>query len=170
MCIRDSTNSVFDQEVQSALKQFAQQFQDAQKALLTFQQGHPNAVQSKDIDVAAQAAGYQLAADGAAQAYKDFLNGTTNSDVTQLAQANIFQADVFERALAKPDTTSRYLKIGYAAVLALILGIGLIFVLEYMDSAIRLPEAAEELIGAPVVGIIPRANVQTLRPAKGGAM
>ena len=31
------------------------------------------------------------------------------------------------------------------------------------------PEAAEELIGAPVVGIIPRATMQTLRPAKGGS-
>jgi capsular polysaccharide biosynthesis protein len=61
------------------------------------------------------------------------------------------------------------LKVAYAAALALILGIGLIFVLEYLDNAIRDPEGVEEMVGAPVVAIVPRATAQTFRPAQGGA-
>jgi capsular polysaccharide biosynthesis protein len=161
--------SVYDDQVKATRTEYLQEFVDAEKALLTFNRDHPSAAQSKDIALAAQAAQLQLAAEGAAEAYRNFQTATTNGDVQQLGQANIYQAVVTEQGIAKPDTTSRYLRIGYAAALALILGIGLIFVLEYMDTAVRVPEAAEEMIGAPVVGIIPRANVQTLRPAKGGA-
>lgn len=163
------TTSVFDQQVKDTRSQYAQQFLDAETALLKFNRANPGAAQSKDINLAAQAAQFQLEADGAAQAYQNFQAGTTNADVAQLSQTNVFEAGVIEPAVAKPDTSSRYFKIGSAAALALILGIGLIFVLEYIDTAVRLPEAAEEMIGAPVVGIIPRANVHTLRPAKGGA-
>jgi len=165
-----NATSVYDQAVKDTEVHYQKQFVDAQTALLTFQRDHRGAGQSKDLTLVVQGALLQLNAEAAAQAYRDFVNGTTNADVSQLSQANVYQASVFEQAAAKPDTTSRYFKIGYAAALALLLGIGLIFVLEYMDTAIRLPEAVEEMIGAPVVGIIPRANVQTLRPAKGGVM
>ena len=116
-----------------------------------------------------QANKLQLEADQALEGYKNFANSATVEDARQVATTNAYQAGMTDQAIAKPDTTSRYFKIGYAATLALILGVGLIFVLEYMDNAVRLPEAAEEMIGAPVVGIIPRATMQTLRPAKGGS-
>src|SRR5437870_3669862 len=50
------TTSVFDQQVKDTRSQYAQQFLDAQKALLTFNRAHSGAAQSKDIDLAAQAA------------------------------------------------------------------------------------------------------------------
>jgi len=162
------TTSVFDQEVQKALADYEKRYLDAQEALLTFSRTHPGAAQSKDLSIVRQGNKLQLEADQALDAYKNFANSTTVEDARQAAQANLYQAGVTDQAIAKPDTTSRFFKIGYAAALALILGVGLIFVLEYMDNAIRLPEAAEEMIGAPVVGIIPRATMQTLRPAKGG--
>ena len=105
----------------------------------------------------------------AATAYTDFVNGTTTDAVTQLGKTIDFGASVSNPAVARPDTSSRYLKVGYAAALALMLGIGLIFLLEYLDNSVRDPEAAEEMVGAPVVGIIPRATAHTLRPARGGA-
>src|SRR5438105_4208650 len=43
------TTSVFDQQVKDTRSQYAQQFLDAQKALLTFNRAHPGAAQSKDI-------------------------------------------------------------------------------------------------------------------------
>jgi capsular polysaccharide biosynthesis protein len=161
---------VFDEAVQRIRGQYEQQFLEAQKALLSYIRQHPGAAQSADQNVATQAALLQLRAENAADAVKGFSAGATLEDLKQASEANLFQAIVSEQAIARPDTTSRFFKIGYAAALALILGIGLIFVLEYMDTAIRLPEAAEEMIGASVVGIIPRATVQTLRPAKGGSV
>jgi capsular polysaccharide biosynthesis protein len=161
--------SYFDQEVKDARALYLKRYSEADKAFRTFNQEHPGALQSKDLNLATQAAELQLAVEGAMAAYKNFEGVTSSADVARLDKANVFSAFVSEHALAKPDTVSRYYKMAYAAALALLLGIGLIFVLEYMDTAIRLPEAAEEMIGAPVVGIIPRANASTLRPAKGGA-
>ena len=165
----NGATSVFDDQVQSAIKGYRQQFLDAQTALLTFRRAHPGAAQSKDLTIAAQDALLQSDADVAGDAYRSFMAATTADVERQIGQANLYQAVVSEQAIARPDTTSRFFKIGYAAALALILGIGLIFVLEYLDNAVRLPEAAEELVGAAVVGIIPRANLHTLRPAKGGS-
>src|SRR5438094_1160842 len=163
------TTSVFDQEVQKALGDYETRYLDAQQALIAFSRAHPGATQSKDLTVVRQANKLQLEADQALEGYKNFANSATVEDARQVATTNAYQAGMTDQAIAKPDTTSRYFKIGYAATLALILGVGLIFVLEYMDTAVRLPEAAEEMIGAPVVGIIPRATMQTLRPAKGGS-
>ena len=54
-------------------------------------------------------------------------------------------------------------------MLALILGIGLVFALNYLDNTVRESEEAEEIVGAPVIGIIPRGTARTLKPARGGA-
>ena len=57
----------------------------------------------------------------------------------------------------------------YAGALALVLGIGLVFALEYLDNSVREPEQVEELMGTPVIGVIPRGTARSLRQAKGGA-
>jgi len=163
----DTGTTVFDRDVQVARADFQKRYLDAAKALLTFNREHPNAAQSGNLDLAAQAMALRLQEQAASAAYTDFETQTTTDSVSQLAQATNFGAAVVDEAVAKPDTAARYLKVAYAAALALVLGIGLIFVLEYLDNTVREPEAVEELIGAPVVGIIPRATSQTLRPALG---
>ena len=162
-------STVFDQDVQAARADFQKRYEDTVKALVTFQRQHPNADKSGDINLVAQASSLQLQEQAAATGYTNFETQTTNASVSQLQQATNFGAAVVDEAVAKPDISSRFLKVAYAAALALVLGIGLIFLLEYMDNAVRDPEAVEELVGSPVVGIIPRATSRTLRPARGGA-
>ena len=161
--------SVFDNNVQAQLKNFRKQFIDADVALTTFERKNPKADQSADPTVIAQHHELQLEQQAAAASLQGFAQTTTTSVAAAVSDANHFAASVLDPAVAKPDTTSRYLKIGYAAALALLLGIGLIFLLEYMDNSVRDPDGVEEMVGAPVVGIIPKANAQTLRPARGGA-
>jgi capsular polysaccharide biosynthesis protein len=165
----DTGTTVFDQDVQVARADFQKRYLDAATALLTFNRQHPNAALSSNLDLAAQALALKLQEQAAAVAYTDFETQTTTDSVTQLSQATNFGAAVVDKAVAKPDTTARYLKVAYAAALALVLGIGLIFLLEYLDNSVREPEAVEDLVGSPVVGIIPRATPQTMRPAMGGA-
>ena len=165
----DVGTNVFDQDVQAARADFQKRYQDTVTALVNFERAHPNADKSSDVNVIAQNSFLQLQEQAAASAYTTFENTTTNDSVTQLQQATNFGAAVVDPAVAKPDTSSRYLRVGYAAALALVLGIGLIFLLEYMDNSVREPEAVEEMFGSPVVGIIPRATSRTLRPARGGA-
>jgi capsular polysaccharide biosynthesis protein len=163
-----TTSAVFDEGVKAAQADFEKQYVDAQRALITFNRQHPRVAESSDINLVVQQLQLQLEADTAKTAYVDFVVGTTTDSVNHLTGINSFQSSVVDQAAARPDTSGRLLKVGYAAALALIIGIGLIFLLEYMDNSIRDPETAEEMVGSPVVGIIPKATVQTLRPAKGG--
>lgn len=165
----DVGTSVFDQDVQQARADFQKRYEDTVTAFVTFEKVHPSADKSGDVTLIAQHSFLQLQEQAAAAAFTTFENSTTNTSVNQLSQATSFGSAVVDPAVAKPDTTSRLLKVGYAAGLALALGIGLVFVLEYMDNSVREPEAVEEMFGSPIVGIIPRATNRTLRPARGGA-
>ncbi|HYM50258.1 MAG TPA: Wzz/FepE/Etk N-terminal domain-containing protein [Candidatus Limnocylindrales bacterium] len=164
-----AASTVFQANIDSARKDFLQRASDTERALLTFESQNPRIAQSSNIDLQVQYQQLQLDQQAAAAAYQAFEQQTTADTVTALSNANNFTASVLDPAVAKPDTSSRYLKVGYAAALALLLGIGLIYLLEYMDNSVREPEGVEEMVGAPVVGIIPKATSHTLRPARGGA-
>lgn len=145
----------------------------AATALLTFYRDHPDTAGSnpkpKDLNVGAQALALQLNAQAAADAYTQFEAQVTKARVEDLTNSNYFTANVVDEAAATADTTGRILKIVYPVALALLVGIAIIFILEYMDHSVREPEEVEALIGAPVVGIIPRGTPRTLRGARGGA-
>lgn len=165
----DTTSSVFVDAVKTDQAQFLKQYQDAVAARVAFERGHPDAANAKDPAVVVQDSVVKVQEQAAALALNQFDTALSTDTFNQLSAAHGFVANVIDQAAAKPDLRSRYLKVAYAAALALILGIGLVYLLEYMDNSVRDPEAAEEMVGAPVVGIIPRATAQTLRPARGGA-
>jgi capsular polysaccharide biosynthesis protein len=166
-----TSGSTVDQDLQKALNTYRDQFATAQRALVQFNVQHPEVVaaRSNNVDLLVRFAQLQLDAAVAHDTYATAQSDATNSAITGITAARSFDASVVDQAAARPDTSGRFLKIGYAAALALILGVGLIFLLEYLDNSVREPEAVEELVGAPVVGIIPRATSRTLRPAKGAA-
>jgi len=163
-----AASTVFEDNITAARADFQKRFTDAETALLTFQRDHFK-IQPNDITLQTQYQLLQLDQQSAAAAYQAFEQQTTADTVAAISQANNFTASVLDPAVPAPDTSSRYLKVGYAAALALLLGVGLIYLLEYMDNSVREPEGVEEMIGAPVIGIIPKATAQTLRPARGGA-
>jgi len=161
--------SVFDTNVEAQRQNFLKAFQNADTALISFERANPRVDQSSDVTLVVKHHALLLEQQAAAASLQGFEQTTTTSVAAAVANANTFSASVLDPAIAKPDTSSRYLKVGYAAALALLLGIGLIYLLEYMDNSVREPEGVEEMIGAPVVGIIPKANPQSLKPARGGA-
>ena len=161
--------SVFDTNVEAQRQAFRTKSIAADTALLTFEAKNPKADQSGNISLITEHHQLILEQQAAAGAFTGFETTVVTSVASAVETANQFSASVLDPAIAIPDTKSRYLKVGYAAALALLLGIGLIYLLEYMDNSVREPEGVEEMVGAPVVGIIPKANAQTLRPARGGA-
>jgi capsular polysaccharide biosynthesis protein len=163
-----AASTVFVDNITAARADFLKHFTDAETALLSFQRDHPK-IQPSDIKLQTEYQQLQMEQQATAAAYQAFEQQTTADTVNAISLANNFTASVLDPAVSKPDTSSRYLKVGYAAALALLLGIGLIYLLEYMDNSVREPDGVEEMIGAPVVGIIPKATAQTLRPARGGA-
>jgi capsular polysaccharide biosynthesis protein len=141
----------------------------AVKSQLQFLAAHRAGIKSTRVDIASQAMVLDLEVQAASANYLTLESAVANADVTQVTSTITYQATVVDQAVAVPDTTGRYLKLLYAAVFALVFGVALIFALEYMDNSIREPEEVEQLFGAPVIGIIPRVNPRTLRPAKGAA-
>jgi capsular polysaccharide biosynthesis protein len=152
--------------------EFKQQYIAAAKAALDYRTQHPDAFGPnaipKDTAVGAQALQLQLEQQATGDAYNNFWQAIIQTRVTELAQVRGFSAVVVDQAAAKPDSSGGLLKVIYAGVLALVLGIGLMFALEYFDNSVREPEEVEQLVGAPVVGIIPRGTARTLRPVHGG--
>lgn len=152
---------------------FRDRYLAASRALLAFYRDHPDTAgptpHPKDVNVGATARQLQLEEEAAADAYTKFLGNVAQTQILRVSNARDFAAGVLDVAAARPDTAGRTLQIVYAGALALIVGVGAIFVLEYLDNSVRAPEEVEALVGAPVVGLIPRASPRALRPAKGGA-
>ena len=153
------------------------QYTTAAKARLDFERQHPELTSTgpngkpKPVDpaVAAQDLQFHLQEDDAHDVFLRFEQDTTGAQSQQITTAEKFDANLIDEAAAKPDTSGRALRIAYAGALGLMLGIGLIFLLEYLDNSVREPEAVEEIVGHPVLGIIPRATGRTMRAAKGAA-
>jgi protein tyrosine kinase modulator len=164
-----AASSTTDQALQRIIDQLRQNYDAAATARVKFWLTHPNATVSKDVSVVIQALDLQINEDTAGGAYRSALDEQSRNQVLGLQAASAYDARVVDPAVAKPDTGGRIVEILSAGALALILGIGLVFLLEYLDNAVREPELAEEIVGAPVIGVIPRANPHSLRTAKGGA-
>jgi capsular polysaccharide biosynthesis protein len=110
----------------------------------------------------------QLDVQAAGDSYVRFEQEIAQLQIAAATDPNTSLASVIDEAAPMPDTTARLLRIVYAAGLAMLLGIGLILGLEYLDDSVRSPEEAEQLVGAPVLGVIPRARLRSLRQARSG--
>lgn len=72
------------------------------------------------------------------------------------------QATVIDKALAPmgPYRPQPLRNLGIALVIGLIAGLGLAFLVEFVDDTVKSPEEIPDMIGLPVMGVVPR-------PAKG---
>jgi capsular exopolysaccharide synthesis family protein len=84
-------------------------------------------------------------------------------DLTGLLRANnvrILDRAVVPRVPVSPDLPSN---LSLGLVLGLILGLLLVFGIEALDNTVKTPEAAESLVGAPLLGILPMLGEQRHR-------
>jgi capsular polysaccharide biosynthesis protein len=162
------SNVAVDEGLTKARDDLQARYQAAATARLKFQLQHPNAAASKDVTLAYQALQLQVEEEAAGNAYRGVLDQIVKDRLNHIAVTTGFDARVVDQAVARPDTGGRLLEVLSAGVLALVLGTLLVFFLEYLDTTVREPDAAEEVVGAPVIGVIPRANPQSLRAIKGG--
>jgi capsular polysaccharide biosynthesis protein len=139
---------------------------NASEALLAFDRDHPQ-VSRTDATLGAQRLQLQLAQQAAANAYLNFEAGITQGKLAQITTIRNFEAHVLDQAAPVAGGGARVVRVAYAAALGLVAGIVLAFLLEYFGRSINQPEDAEAYLGAPVVGVIPRANLRALRRAAG---
>jgi capsular polysaccharide biosynthesis protein len=142
---------------------------DASQALLTFDQAHPQAASARgDPALGAQRLALQLAQQATANAVLNFEAGITQGKLGQITTIRNFEAHVLDQAAPIPSGGASLPRVGYVGGLGLVLGLGLVFLLEYFGRAINKPEDAEAYLGAPVVGVIPSVSAGALRRAAGG--
>jgi succinoglycan biosynthesis transport protein ExoP len=84
--------------------------------------------------------------------------------------ASAITATVWERAeTPEVPVSPNPVRNGFLAlVLGLMLGVGLAFLLEYLDDSLRSPEEAEQITGVPTFGIIPEFIKTSADKKKGG--
>jgi capsular exopolysaccharide synthesis family protein len=77
------------------------------------------------------------------------------TDLTGLLHTN--NVRILDRATASRKPVSPYFSINLSAGLALglLIGLTLAFAIEALDNTVRTPEAAEALVGAPMLGLLP---------------
>jgi len=143
-----------------------QRYLDASQALLAFNQNHPSV--GRDSSLGAQELALQLAQQAAGQAVLNFEAGITQGELAQIATIRSFEAHVLDEAAALPNGGAKLTRVAYAGGLGLVIGLGLVFLLEYFARAINKPEDAEAYLGAPVVGVIPSVSAAAMRRAAGG--
>jgi capsular polysaccharide biosynthesis protein len=143
---------------------FRDRYLAAAQAMITYQRAHPDTPSGN-----AQLMALQLDERAAGDSYVRFEQEITQLQITEFTDPSTNLASVVDEAVPMPDTTARLLRIGYAAGLAVLLGIGIILALEYFDHSVRSPEEAEQLVGASVLGVIPRAKLRPLRQARSAA-
>lgn len=74
---------------------------------------------------------------------------------------NTNNVQILDRAVAPPDPFSPriHVNLAIAGALGLVLGLGLVFLLHFMDNTVKTQEDVEQLLGLPYLGLIPRITV-----------
>lgn len=92
---------------------------------------------------------------------RDIANTTASvfqSKITEIMKRNVNNVNILAKATAtdtqSPIKPNKMLNMAIAMVVGLMLGVGLAFLLEYLDNTIKTEQELETLLGLPVIGSI----------------
>lgn len=93
---------------------------------------------------------------------RDIANAIPNvftKEVKRITKAN--SVEVIDKAIVpeNPMKPNKVMNILIAAVLGIMIGLFIVFILEYMDNKIKTPQDIEKYINLPILGVIPNENM-----------
>ncbi|MFR3568339.1 MAG: YveK family protein [Paraclostridium sordellii] len=93
---------------------------------------------------------------------RDIANTIPNvftKEVKRITKAN--SVEVIDKAIIpeKPIKPNKFMNISIAAVLGIMIGLFVVFILEYMDNKIKTPQDIEKYIKLPTLGVVPNENM-----------
>lgn len=119
-----------------------------------------NANNSQVLNVSVQDENYNVAADMANQVVEVF-----KEEVPKLM--NIDNVNILAPAQYSDNPTpikpNKMLNVAIALVIGLMVGVGLAFLLEYLDTTVKTEQDVEEIIGLPIIGVISIINPEEMR-------
>lgn len=142
---------------------FRKRYLDAAQAWLEYRSSRPNTPSAH-----AQELALEFDKNVAGDSYSRLEQEIAHLQITAATNPSSVLASVIDEAAPMPDTTERLLRIVYAAGLAVVLGLAVILMLEYFDQSVRNAEEVEQLVGAPVLGVIPHTKLRPIRQAGSG--
>ncbi|PID23871.1 YveK family protein [Sporosarcina sp. P7] len=115
------------------------------------------------------------------EAHKAVDIANTTAEVFQKEIVNLMKVDnvnilspAFYAENPKPVKPNKELNVVIAAVIGLMIGVGIAFLLEYLDTTVKTEQDIEELLGLPVLGLVSpisdkEVNTVTDAPKKGSS-
>ncbi|MFR3072601.1 MAG: YveK family protein, partial [Paeniclostridium sp.] len=93
---------------------------------------------------------------------RDIANAIPNvftKEVKRITKAN--SVEVIDKAIVpeNPIKPNKVMNILIAAVLGIMIGLFIVFILEYMDNKIKTPQDVEKYINLPILGVVPNENM-----------
>lgn len=93
---------------------------------------------------------------------RDIANAIPNvftKEVKRITKAN--SVEVIDNAIVpeNPIKPNKVMNILIAAVLGIMIGLFIVFILEYMDNKIKTPQDIEKYINLPILGVVPNENM-----------
>lgn len=81
-------------------------------------------------------------------------------EVKRITKAN--SVEVIDKAITpeNPIKPNKVMNIVIAAVLGFMIGLFIVFILEYMDNKIKTPQDIEKHLGLPILGVVPNENMK----------
>jgi uncharacterized protein involved in exopolysaccharide biosynthesis len=143
-----------------------QRYLQASQALLAFDLNHPADSLLGKPDLGAQRLQLVLAQQAASNAVLNFEAGVTQGTLAQITTIRSFESHVIDPAAPILSGGRRLTLLAYGGFLGLVVGAGIAFLLEYFSRSINRPEDAEAILGAPVLGTIPRARSRAMRSVR----
>jgi succinoglycan biosynthesis transport protein ExoP len=89
------------------------------------------------------------------------------TEAVKAAGVTIIDRAITPRAPVKPK---KKLNVAIAGFLGLFVGLGLVFVMEFLDTTLKSAEDVERLLGLPVLGRIPEVDPKRVRPRRSRGM
>ncbi len=97
------------------------------------------------------------------QRFGTLLNQKIELERAEVALPKLSMVEIIDRAVAsmRPQKPNKPLNIALGVIIGLVVGVGLAFFIEYLDTSVKTIDDVERALGSPVLGVIPQ-NVGVL--------